>query len=142
MRGTAGGCWGKWKADSYGMTSRREVLELVESQHLSCGVMVSGWLVFGVLFLIAGGAAGVDQVRGGDGGEGFLLGFGVNAPGAGEGWKGDGLAGVEGLHDAFEDTDVGEAFFAIGLDFEVIEDAVREILEFAAEVVGVLEGLG
>ena len=68
---------------------------------MASGMYTDCTLVLRVLFFVAGGAAGVYEVRGGDGGEGFFLGFGVDAFGAGEWGEGDGFAGVQGLHNAF-----------------------------------------
>ena len=53
-----------------------------------------------------------------------------------------GLVGEEGLLDGLEDTDVEKAFFAVGFGLPVFEDAVGEILQFTAEVIGFLEAFG
>ncbi len=80
-------------------------------------------LVLGLFVDAFRGVGGFDELWGGDGAELFHLTFGVDALGAGERLQRDGPAGLEGFVNAFNDADVGVAFFAIGFDLGVVQDA-------------------
>src|ERR1700722_2000089 len=58
-----------------------------------------------------------------------------------EGFQLDRLPAFERGENAFQHTYIGKALFAVRLWVFVVENALGEILEFAAEVVGILERL-
>jgi hypothetical protein len=85
-------------------------------------------------------AGGVYRFRRRDRPKGLLLRLRIDPPLAIDALDRNSAACFQRLHDCLDDDEIGEPFLAIGLDRLILEDAVGEIAQLAAELIGRLEG--